>query len=88
MSRKNLVHRTIAPRLSELVTEMYELLEKAHPDTKNFVLLIRNDEEEIRARILPLTDNAMNELYEVSNDKVTYIAHTDEEHNFIGGEEK
>lgn len=87
-SGKNLVCRTITPHLSKLVDETYGLLKLANPDMKDFVLLIRCDEKEIKTRILPLTDRAMNELYEVSDDKVSYIAHTDEEYNFTGGEEK
>ena len=86
-SGKNLARRTIAPRLSELITEVYELLEKALPNTKNFAVLVSGDEEEINTRILPLTSKEMNEICEVSNDEIGYIAHTDKEHNFIGGEE-
>lgn len=87
-SGKNLVRRTVAPQLSRLVSETYKLLKMAHPNTESFALLIDSDEKEIKARILPLTRRAMNELYEASDENVRYIAHTDEEHNFTGGEER
>lgn len=88
MKGKFLVHRTIAPRLSELLSEAYELLKKVHPNDKNFALLISYDEKEIKTRVIPLTNNEMNELYESSDDKVRYIAYTDGNSNFIRGEEK
>lgn len=88
MKGKFLVHRTIAPRLSELLSELHSVLTIVHPNTKNFAVLIHDDGEEIKTRVLPLTDHAMDELYEVSNDKITYTAYTDGEHNFTRGEEK
>ena len=87
MKGKFLVHRTIAPRLSELLGETYDLLKIVHPDAKNFAVLISDDDEEIKTRVLPMTDRAMDELYEASNDRVRYTAHTDAEHNFTKGEE-
>lgn len=88
MKGKFLVHRTVAPRLSELLSETHSLLKIVHPNTKNFAVLIRDDGGEIKTRVLPLTDRAMGELYEISNDKVSYTVHTDENSNFISGEEK
>ena len=88
MKGKFLVHRTVAPRLSELLGEVHSLLKIVHPNIKNFAVLIRDDGGEIKTRILPLTDHSMGELYEVSDEKVRYIAHTDENSNFIRGEEK
>ena len=88
MKGKFLAHRTVAPRLSELLSETFTLLKKVYPDIRNFAVLIHDDGEEIKTRVMPLTDNEMGELYEASDDKVRYVAHTDENSNFIKGEEK
>ena len=88
MNRKFLVHRTVAPRLSELFSESFELLKNVNPRAKNFAVLIRDEGDEITTRILPLTERAIAELFNISDDKVSYIAHTDEDSEFIKGEEK
>lgn len=63
------------------------LLEVVHPNTKNFAVFIRRDEKGIGTRILPLTSMEMSMICEASDDEIGYIARTDKEHNFIGGEE-
>ena len=88
MNRKFLVHRTVAPRLSELFSETYELLKTVHPEAKNFAVLIRDEGDEIKTRILPMTERAITELLDISDDKVSYIVHTDGDSNFIKGEER
>lgn len=87
-SRENLVRRTVASRLSKLIAEVYELLEAVHPNTKNFAVLINAEEKEVEARILPLTSKEMNRICEASEKYVRYTAYTDEDNNFVRGEER
>ncbi len=87
MNRKHLVHRTIAPRMSELLDEVYDLLKMATPESKNFTVLIRDNGGEIQTRIIPMGDKSMADIFEVSETSVKYIAHTDEDNNFVKGEE-
>lgn len=88
MNRKFLVHRTVAPHLSELFNELYDALVLVNPNTDNFAVLIHNGGDEIQARVMPMSEKAMGELIGVSNNKIKYVAHVDEHGNFTKGEEK
>ena len=88
MNRKFLAHRTVAPRLSELFNEAYDLLKAATPGVKNFTVLIHDNGEEIQTRIIPMMNEHMADIFEASESSVKYVAHTDENSNFIKGEEK
>lgn len=87
MNRKHLIHRTIAPRLSELFNEGYDLLKMVNPEAKHFAVLFYDDGEEIKTRIVPMSDEDMKEVFDVTQKSVRYIAHTDENSNFVKGEE-
>lgn len=87
MKGKHLVHRTIAPRVSGPLDEVYSLLKMATPEVKNFTILIRDNGGEIQTRIIPMSDKCMADIFEVSENSVKYIAHTDEDNNFVRGEE-
>ncbi len=88
MNRKFLIHRTIAPHLSELFNEIYDSLTTVHPGVKNFAILLHDCGDNIQTRILPLTEKAMKDMADATEGKVKYVAYTDEESNFIKGEEK
>ena len=88
MNRKHLVHRTIAPRLSELLNEAYDLLKMATPEAIHFAVLFYDNGEEIQTRIIPMGDGDVKEIFDVTEKTVRYIAHTDEDNNFVRGEER
>ena len=88
MKRKFLVHRTIAPRLSELFNEIYDLLKMATPGATDFSVLIHNDGKEIQTRIVPMMPKDMDDIFKATQETVKYIAHTDKDNNFTKGEEK
>ena len=88
MSRKHLAHRTVAPRLSELFDEVYNILTLVHPDTKAFGILFRENNDDIQTRILPMDSEDMDEMFEISEKTVGYAVQTDEENNFVKGEER
>lgn len=87
MNRKHLVHRTIAPRMSELLSEVYDLLKMTTPEAKHFSVLFYDNGAEIQTRIIPMGDEDMKEIFDVTKKSVRYIAHTDEDNNFVKGEE-
>lgn len=88
MKGKFLAHRTVAPRLSELFNEAYEILKMTNPEATDFSVLIRDNGKEIQTRIVPMTSKDMDDIFEVTQGTIGYIAHTDESNNFISGEEK
>ena len=88
MRGKFLIHRTVAPRLSELLDEVYDLLKVVNSDAHNFTILIRDNGEEIQTRVFPMDSKDMEELFDTINHSIKYVAHTDENSNFIRGEEK
>lgn len=88
MKGKFLAHRTVAPRLSELFNEAYKLLKMTNPGTTDFSVLIRDDGKEIQTRIIPMMSKDMDDIFKVTQETIEYIAHTDDDNNFISGEEK
>lgn len=88
MKGKFLAHRTVAPLLSELLDEVYDLLKMTAPGVTDFSVLIRDDGEEIQTRIIPMTPKDMDDIFETTQETIKYIAHTDKDNNFIKGEEK
>ncbi len=88
MNRKFLVHRTVAPQISKLLNDLYDHLKTVNPDVDDFIIMIHDDGPEIQTRIMPMRGADMVELFHKSSDMVKYIAHTDENNNFVSGEEK
>ena len=89
-SRKFLKERTIAPRISELLSEVYDTLTLVTPNTQNFIILLGTPKGEdiMAARIIPTDLESMKEMMGDTDGAVRYIAHTDGDNNFIKGEEK
>ena len=88
MKGKFLVHRTVAPQISKLLNDLYDHLKTVNPGVEDFIIMIHDDGPEIQTRIMPMRGADMVELFHESSDSVEYVAHTDENNNFVSGEEK
>lgn len=74
--------------MSKLLNDLYYNLKKVNPSVEDFIIMIHDDGPEIQTRIMPMRGADMVELFHESSDSVKYVAHTDENNNFISGEEK
>lgn len=83
MSRKFLAQKAATPRLSKLLTEVYDILTTVSPEADSFMLLLYGTEEDSSTRIVPLAQEQLDSLLRQTEEEVVCVTRIDENHNLI-----